>query len=191
MMEAVIAIENGNLELFRTLVNANDVNTPLTDGRSWLRVALSFYRIDIINYLINLGADVNYRSALWWPIITAAVYDKQPIITKILLKAGAATNYPGVEHYQPLTWAIVMRQYDTTKLLLDYGAKINAYTGLIPKWVDEYITNRTALHLLTITLLTLHKQRQGPLWLIKQDKHVIKMIGKHIWSIRMLEQPTL
>jgi hypothetical protein len=184
MMEAVIAIENGNLELFRTLVNANDVNTPLTDGRSWLRVALSFYRIDIINYLINLGADVNYRSALWWPIITAAVYDKQ-------LKAGAATNYPGVEHYQPLTWAIVMRQYDTTKLLLDYGAKINAYTGLIPKWVDEYITNRTALHLLTITLLTLHKQRQGPLWLIKQDKHVIKMIGKHIWSIRMLEQPTL
>jgi ankyrin repeat protein len=187
------AIVTGDLELFRKLVNedTNNVNILTASRRSLLHIAVRHKRVDFIEYLINIGADVNYANEEWWPALMRAFDDGDAKITEILLKAGANIAYINSGGFTALgipPERNKKRSHECSKLLIDRGAHKHLSTPdmCLDDWMVEFIANRMKNNQSVIALLALHKQRQGPLWFIKQDKHVIKMIGKHIWSIRML-----
>jgi hypothetical protein len=193
-MDVFEAIETNNLELFCELVNEGNVNTIYLNDQSLLRFAMRQKRIDFIRHLIHIGADVNYTCDAWWPALMRAVDDGDLKITKILLNAGSNVTCINSEGFTPL--GLFLRNgrlyRDCVKLLIDRGAHkhLSNQDVRLEDWMIDCIATRTKNNQSTILILTLHKQRQGPLWFIKQDKHVIKMIGKHVWSMRMLEQTT-
>jgi ankyrin repeat protein len=192
-MEMLNALKNNDLELFCKLVHGENVNTPDANGVSPVRIAVSFGRVDFVEYLIKIGANVNCATDVWWPPLLKASYDGNIVIAKILIEAGADVNYQTKDGVTALRWVIDHDSYEMVKLLINHGASMpdrsNHHTK-VPERITKYIANRTALNQSIILILTLHKQKlnQSPVWFIKQDKNVIKMIGKHLWSLRMLEQ---
>jgi ankyrin repeat protein len=192
------AIETGDLPLLKTLVNKNNVNILHKSGLSLLHYAVSNNQIDCLKFLIGIGANVNILNRDWLIPLNNAVHYGYVECIKLLLVAGAYPDTPdyriceGSRKMTPLTNSIGRDDVEVIKILIDYGASINkinrTYVKEIPKWIYEYIENRLKYRRATLALIALHKRKQDCLWFVKQDKHVIKMIGKHIWSMRMLEQ---
>jgi ankyrin repeat protein len=192
-MNAFKAIEANDLELFCRLVNRENVNTIYLNTQSLLRFAMRNRRIDFIRYLISIGADVNYADHEWWSALMRASCDNDHKLIEILLNAGADVTYVNSEWYTSL--GLILRDtgsHDCAKLLIDRGAHkhLSDRDNRCTNWMEDYITDRTALNQSILTLLASHKHKKHNqnIWFIKQDKYVIKIIGKHIWSMRMLEQ---
>jgi ankyrin repeat protein len=195
-MDVFDAIEKNNFELFCKLVNRENVTMLDLSNRSLLRAAMHIGRVDFIQHLIRIGADVNYKNDNWWPPLLKATSDCNITIMEILLNAGADVKYANIEGCTPLGYAFENNRFDCAKLLIDRGAY--KHLSERDKGNITYASNRATvynkwrskLRRSIMTLIALRKQKKGPLWFIKQDNHVIKMIGKHIWSLRMLEQTT-
>jgi ankyrin repeat protein len=195
MMDAFEAIEANDLERFCKLVNRDNVNMLHRTTRSLIRTAMQHNRIDFIEYLIQTGADVNYANTYWWAPLYIAVERDDTKITEILLNAGADVRCTNPEGRTPLG-AVIMynRNIEYVKLLIDRGAyqylsdfdrAISNYTSKSAAAYNEW---RSKFRRSIIALIAVHKQKKGSLWFSKQDKHIIQMIGKHAWSLRMLEQ---
>ena len=87
-------------------------------------------RLDAIRALIELGADINYKSEEGWtPLHRAALCSTEPEaseMTRMLLAAGADVSAVDAEHRTPLHWVTHAACVD---LLLDAGADLEARDG--------------------------------------------------------------
>lgn len=85
-----IAINSGNFEMFKILVNETEINKRNEAGQSPLYVAVTAENpnLDIIKYLVEKGANINLNDKDGMPIIAIAVlYDNLDVI-KILAESG-------------------------------------------------------------------------------------------------------
>ena len=125
-----------NLELIKLLLESGiNINQLDENNVTLLYSAIEKGRLDIAEYLIDLGADVNIHCLGSCqhdmddtPLISSIVQNRFDI-TQILINAGAKINDKTIAGRCPennaLIYACSLGHYDCVKLLIDAGADVN------------------------------------------------------------------
>lgn len=121
-----IAIEQGNLEMVRLLINAK-ANIFVHDfsGNSLLTVAAKAEHIDIMKLLISSGIDINVAGRSGLTPLHGASQCRDSKGVDFLLKLGAQVNTVDCYRSTPLHYAAESGSVDSVNLLLRSGALID------------------------------------------------------------------
>ena len=125
------AIKNGDLDLVKELLMNNDglleVNTVFG---SWLHIAASYGKIDIANYLIDCGIDVNRNGDISGgnPIRSAAENGQIDMI-ELLYHSGTVFDVSEATK-NPLFGAIYGGHYNVVQFLVEHGIDIAKYYSI-------------------------------------------------------------
>ncbi|VEN51721.1 unnamed protein product [Callosobruchus maculatus] len=86
----VWAIKNGDLEQVKDIIEKKSVNVnEEVDGRPLILYAADYGQVDVIDYLITAGADVNSKDKHGITAILAAIWEGHKDCVKLLLEKGA------------------------------------------------------------------------------------------------------
>uniref|UniRef100_A0A914ZLA3 Myotrophin n=1 Tax=Parascaris univalens TaxID=6257 RepID=A0A914ZLA3_PARUN len=81
-------IKNGDLEAVQRNINESNVN-KMIDGRYPIHYAADYGHTGVIEYLINIGADVNVTDVHGITALLAAVFEGHKDVVVLLLSKGA------------------------------------------------------------------------------------------------------
>ena len=118
------ACRNGDLSKVKKLVNTSNVNARDTAGRksSPLHFAAGFGRKDVVEYLLQCGANVHARDdGGLIPLHNACSFGHAEVV-QLLLRHGADANARDNWNYTPLHEAAIKGKIDVCTVLLQHGA---------------------------------------------------------------------
>jgi tankyrase len=121
------ACRNGDLGKVKKLVTTHNVNAKDTAGRksSPLHFAAGFGRKDVVEYLLQFGANVHARDdGGLIPLHNACSFGHAEVV-QLLLKHGADANSRDNWNYTPLHEAAIKGKIDVCIVLLQHGADPN------------------------------------------------------------------
>ena len=119
------AARENNLDLMRRITaRGASVNTTIRGGLTPLCLAVGFGRLEMAQFLIERGADVNPPVAD--PPLYLAVLSKNCELVKLLIERGAKTNILLSYKWTLLHFAAKDNSVDIARCLLEHGADINA-----------------------------------------------------------------
>lgn len=125
------AVKAADVEQVRALIGgAKERLEQMTPFGTWLHIAAKGGKVNLVQCLISMGADVNASGGAFWgePINLAAGYG-QLEVTQALLSAGATLNLSEPER-NPLFSAIQGGHFEIVKLLVASGIDYRVrYTG--------------------------------------------------------------
>ena len=122
------AAEQDDRAAVRDLLNQKeDVNQAQGDGMTALHWAASNDDLELVQLLLNAGANVNAETRLGavTPLFMACKNGNASIV-QALLKAGASATAPDAHGTTPLMMAAAAGGADAVKVLLEHGADPNA-----------------------------------------------------------------
>lgn len=118
------SIRFNNPIVAKILIKAGaDVNIKTIDGDTAIRCAIQQNMIDVVDLLIQHGAE--YETGFSRPLSCATLHGHIEIV-KLLIKAGADINATDHDGWAPIHYASTMGQLDMLKYLLSIGVDINA-----------------------------------------------------------------
>jgi len=125
------AAEQGDLETIKELVGESPELIGATDDQGYSPLHKAAYngRLEVVEYLISQGADVNAVSGSGSTPLHGAGYYGHPEIAKALLDAGARGDIANAGGYTPLLSASAGNHGDIVRLLVERGADVNAGAG--------------------------------------------------------------
>ncbi|MBC2582745.1 suppressor of fused domain protein [Clostridium sp. DJ247] len=132
------AIKQGNVERVVELIDSSiEYLNMMTPFGTWLHVAASQGKLEIVQRLIDLGADINRRGGVYGgSAVNEAASEGHIKIVKYLLSCGAEMDVSEPER-NPLFGAIANGHADIAKLLIDNGIDIHVkYNGESMKNMD-------------------------------------------------------
>lgn len=129
MNQVLDSIRAGSLAKVKTLVTSTkDANRADSNGKTISHYAVYYGMVDILNYLIEMKADIdnkcNYNNT---PLFEAVEQGKQEVV-KILLSHGADKNTVNNNGYTLLHVACSEGHLELVKLFIANGADVNALT---------------------------------------------------------------
>lgn len=120
------SVRKNNLEnVKKALAYGADINARGQEGETAIWEALAKKNIQIFEYLVENGADINLKVEGVTPIFVAILYGG-PEDVEYLIKKGADVNIRGEGGNTALIWAASRGDNKIVKLLIDNGADINA-----------------------------------------------------------------
>lgn len=121
------ACDNGDVSLVDRLLKAGiDVNmVSVADSPSALWAAAVCGNTEIVQYLIERGAEVNWQSEGRGTPLYIAASNSHLETVRLLLQHGADVNLKGNVHIRPLNIAAYTGSLDIAQLLLEQGADID------------------------------------------------------------------
>ncbi|HUV29656.1 MAG TPA: ankyrin repeat domain-containing protein [Acidobacteriota bacterium] len=122
------AAEQGDFEVVKKLVQENPQLVTATDdqGYSPLHKAAYNNHLNVVEYLISQGADVNSASGSGSTPLHGAAYYGHPEIVRVLLDGGAECDVVNAGGYTPLLSAAAGNHGEIVRLLVNMGANVNA-----------------------------------------------------------------
>jgi cytohesin len=127
------ACGHGNLAMVKCLVSLGA--KIAWEGNTALAVAARSGCLDVVDWLLSLGADVDAGSARWTPLALAC-RDGHLAVVKRLVKHGTRTSSPSPAMASPLRVACGAVTPEVAEFLLDAGAP--AHELLVPN-ADEFV----------------------------------------------------
>jgi ankyrin repeat protein len=119
------ACRGGKLWLVRTLIEEHGVDAELanpgTGGRP-LHYAVSGHQFDVINYLLDRGADISARDTWGSTPLHYAAADGSAKLTRYLLERGAEIDAQSHEGATPLFDAAEAGHTEAVRILVKAGA---------------------------------------------------------------------
>jgi len=124
------AIEKNNLAIFKILIENSkefNINTPNSEGESVIFDAIIKRKSEILNYLIEKGADLNKFCCKNWTPLGLAININEPFIMETLVKTDKIdiNKKCCIDEGTPLYHAVKENKFDLIKLLVKHGADIN------------------------------------------------------------------
>ena len=118
----------GRIERVRALLKQSPELIKAYSSDGWTALHLNWGRLDIVNLLLDHGADINALSHNHFTAtpLQGAVAFRKIELARLLIKRGANVNCRGEEGVSPLHEAVGGGQLEFAKLLLEHGANVNA-----------------------------------------------------------------
>jgi ankyrin repeat protein len=111
------------MELIEKGANINAVDEEYL-GYTGLMYAIENKDKELVKYLLENGADVNYQEEYWgYTPLMLACREGITEIVKILIEKGADVNIKDKEGWTALTYALKNKNERIVELLKSYGAK--------------------------------------------------------------------
>lgn len=115
------AAVSGQLAVIKTLLrHRSDIDASSDTGSTPVRSACFMTNVDVVNYLVEQGADIrraNYNGG------TCLINSVQSVpLCQFLLSKGADVNAKDIQDKTALHYAIQEHRLETTKVLLEHGA---------------------------------------------------------------------
>ncbi|MEN8304076.1 MAG: ankyrin repeat domain-containing protein [Campylobacterota bacterium] len=83
-------VYDNNLELFKSEVQKLDsINIQNKYGWTLLHISIRRDRTDMVNFLLDNGADINKVDGVGWTPLMEAIMDDMPNLCKLLVERGA------------------------------------------------------------------------------------------------------
>ncbi|MBO6796605.1 ankyrin repeat domain-containing protein [Maricaulis sp.] len=151
MSDATLAVQeaifDGDIEKLRAAVKAGGDLDYVSKGVNWnhltgmLVSSAKHLTVEMIQFLIDAGNDVNLVDQFGNTSVMYAVRAKRADILEVLLKAGGLVNYFNIDEQSPLVLAVetIDTEYLCAKVLLKHGAdpELESETGITAKKVVE------------------------------------------------------
>ncbi|RLU18410.1 hypothetical protein DMN91_008767 [Ooceraea biroi] len=122
------AIRNNHIDIAKIIL-AKDKNVDINEssgGFTPLHKAAEMGHLDLVNFLLEYGADINARNDKdWTPIHGAALNGHLEIVNTLILK-GADVNAELIMGCTPLHCAVEIGHEKIARTLLKHGANVNA-----------------------------------------------------------------
>jgi len=117
----------GDLEMVRLLLSkgANPIVGRGSTRSAPIQRCANNGNVEILELLLNSGADVNAANAGSHALTTAAVFGHDKFV-KVLLQAGADANLPDESGTTPLMSGVAGRKIEIVRMLVEAGANLNA-----------------------------------------------------------------
>ena len=130
MTPLMFAIEMENIDMVRAVLKFNpDVNLTTEDGDNALSYAIRDDRIDILDILLNAGANPNvnrgFEKVSISPIVYASLNGSTEMV-KMLIEHGADPNERDLSSESGNTALMVATNAQTAQILLQAGANVGA-----------------------------------------------------------------
>jgi len=125
------AAEQGNLDVVKGLVEGNSQLIVAADSRGYTLLHKAAYnnRLNVVEFLLSKGADINALSSSGsTPLHGAASYGHIEVV-RFLLDKGASPDIVNSGGYTPLLGASTSNHGEIVRLLVEKGANIDAKTG--------------------------------------------------------------
>jgi len=123
MTSAILeSIVSNDLNKFKTLIAEDNYDNKLENGYTPLMIATLHERLDIINFLINSGCNVNETNDKGETALYLATKNNSKVMVELFLKQNADL-YSEVS--PPIFAAVENANYDIVKLYLEHGYNIN------------------------------------------------------------------
>jgi hypothetical protein len=186
------AVENGQLERLRVLVSQekNNVNDSNLLGFTALHFAAqNAYRgAACVQYLAELGANLNAQDHGGWTALHYASIDGLVEVLHALIWAGALIDVKDNEGRTPLRLALYGNRFRIAIPLLDHGANIanvrlDCDLTELPNWIRA-LASQSLCRTVAVIVIGIHKFHRTVIT-ASNDVHVMRMIAKHIWSLRV------
>ncbi|MDT3429254.1 ankyrin repeat protein [Paenibacillus forsythiae] len=182
------AIKQGNTERVIALIGSDDdLLNIMTPFGTWLHVAASEGKLEIVKCLIDLGADVNMIGGVYdGGVLNEAASEGHLEIVRYLLSSGAELDVSEPER-NPLFGAISNGHIDIAKLLIESGIDTHVrYSGEAMKNVDaltfareqgqmEIVKLLETMSKGTVTETNNHKQNK--------DYEILEHVTKYFGSV--------
>jgi ankyrin repeat protein len=185
------AAEEGNLQVLRDALTTNNAHVNDVDdvGRTVLINAAESGHVDCVKLCIELGANLSARDISGWTSLHWASVNGHKKVACLLLDVGARIDAKTNGGKTSLYWAICNNHIDNAKTLIDRGAKISIvqrdkHLPTIPNWITTFIASRSQCRNVTVIIIDIHKYHRTDIT-GNNDINVIKLISKHIWSMRV------
>ncbi len=140
------AITDGNTELAKKLIEMDRglLEEPDDDGYTPLLTAASEGQLELIQYLLEKGANRAASNLRGSDAMTLAVYSGHLDLTKYLMSEGFAIDQPNPRGFTPFLFACYMGHVDLAQLLLDSGADLlvrdSSWGGAAVHWTANHGT---------------------------------------------------
>ena len=125
---AIRAVQNQDLNNLRSIISKNNaILNGMEDskGNTLLDIAVLKGTLEIVEYLVSAGANVNYRnSSDGTPLVIAIKNEKFDLIA-YLLNQGANVNLASQFNDTPLPTAVGRGELEIVKLIVSHGADLN------------------------------------------------------------------
>jgi len=129
-VDIFIAAEQGNLQAVKELIENNPQLISAVDqgGYTVLHKAAYNNHIDIAEYLLSKGADINATSGSGSTPLHGAAFHGHPDMVRFLLDRGASIDIVNAGGYTPLLSAGASDQGEIVRLLVENNAAINTFS---------------------------------------------------------------
>jgi ankyrin repeat protein len=193
IMDQFRAAESGDLQHLHNTLTVNNVNADVV-GWTALHFASRDGRTDCVRYCIEMGANVNARRADGgWTPLQCASYSGHIDVVRLLLDAHAGVDATTDDDTRttPLYYAVGLNHFDIARQLLERGAnlsnvKLDKNLPVLPDWFIALVQSRSNCRNVAIIMIAIHKYHRTAIT-GKIDINVLKLISKHIWSTRMMD----
>jgi ankyrin repeat protein len=199
-------LRRDDLEAFKKCITENIIDIWQQDSRykrTLLHNAAVLNAYNCLQFLLDCGIDANSidyigNTSLHAAALYAAALHLNDCINhldvrqciKALLDAGANINALNHDDRTPFMFLIPRRtdykNDNMLRLLIDRGADIIigdwTRVPIIPIHIQEFIKSRNLTRVTAIAFITLYKKA----YVGGNGKDVLRLIGKHIWSMRMM-----
>jgi ankyrin repeat protein len=126
-----LAAFNGHTHMVRKLLAGNEKNINKGDGtgsNALMWASMNGYK-EVVELLLEHGADVNAQGGKYGNALQAASFQGHEMIMQMLLEHGADVNAQGGRHGNALQAASYQGHEKLIQALLEHGADINAKSG--------------------------------------------------------------
>jgi ankyrin repeat protein len=125
----IFLTKNGNLDdvkkLCKTMPNDQFLRLKLCGNYTLLIKAASEGFLDIVEFLLSIGADPNECSNNGESPLHRACYFNRLEIVKVLIKGGAKLEHKSMQRITPLQTAVIRNKAEIVRTLLEAGAKFD------------------------------------------------------------------
>lgn len=128
-LHKAIAYPDGSLEKVKAIISSGEmtVNSPtISDLRRPLGTAITATKPEIVKYLLENGADVNFAGEQGVTPLMNAVGHMPIDIIKMMLEKGAKLDVANNDKMTPLHYAAYRGNIEAMELFLEKGADLNA-----------------------------------------------------------------
>jgi ankyrin repeat protein len=190
-MDQFTAAREGKLQELQRLLTPDNVDDVSGLGKTALHFAARYGHVECVKWCLKMRANVNVQDRANFgarPLRYASLDDHVDVV-RVLLDAGALVDVADDVGRTPLYYAIFGNNVHVTHILIDRGAKVSnvklpTYVQEIPDWVTAIVASRSNCRCVIITIMGVHKYRDSSVT-GNNDNNVMKLICKHVWSMRM------
>lgn len=167
--QALTAIHEGDLAGLRALTELVPIRTLLSfkpqAGNNLLMVAATLGRLEIAEFLIDQGQNIDDKSKNGETALSRACYYNRLEMVRLLLKRGASIEGKDLLGATPFQIAIFRNKPDIVNLLAEAGCNLNLKTN--NKELEEQLKQNLEKHELLRKVIALHQRQRRLLPILK------------------------